>query len=80
MNIFEELTVEQSRPFWHAEEQLGRYFEFYCEERVHQALEYRTPSAVYHVKGSRECRGRVEEINEFCGAQASRMDVHPHGL
>jgi putative transposase len=26
---------------------LGRYFEFYNEERPHQSLEYRTPAAVY---------------------------------
>ncbi len=26
---------------------LGRYFPFYNEERLHQALEYRTPAAVY---------------------------------
>jgi putative transposase len=27
---------------------LGRYFAFYNEERVHQALSYRTPAEVYH--------------------------------
>jgi len=27
---------------------LGRYFPFYNEERLHQALDYRTPAAVYH--------------------------------
>jgi putative transposase len=27
---------------------LGRYFPYYNEERLHQALEYRTPAAVYH--------------------------------
>ena len=26
---------------------LGRYFGFYNEERLHQALDYRTPGAVY---------------------------------
>ena len=26
---------------------LGRYFPYYNEERLHQALEYRTPAAVY---------------------------------
>jgi putative transposase len=29
------------------EEGLGRYFPFYNEERPHQALDYRTPAAVY---------------------------------
>jgi len=77
---YEEVYLKDYADGWEAEEQLGRYFEFYCEERVHQALDYRTPSALYHVKGSRECSGRVEEINEFCGAQASRMEVDSHGL
>jgi putative transposase len=35
------------------EEGLGRYFAFYNEERLHQALGYRTPAAVY-----REVRAR----------------------
>jgi putative transposase len=26
----------------------GAYFRFYNEERLHQALAYRTPAAVYH--------------------------------
>lgn len=51
---YEEVYVKDYADGWEAEAELGRYFEFYCEERVHQALGYRTPSAVYHVKGSRE--------------------------
>ena len=35
------LTVEE------AVENLGAYFDFYNRERLHQALEYRTPEAVY---------------------------------
>jgi len=26
---------------------LGRYFPYYHEERLHQALDYRTPATVY---------------------------------
>ena len=37
-----------------AREGLGRYFTFYNEERLHQALGYRTPAAVY--QGMRERR------------------------
>jgi putative transposase len=29
------------------EEGLSRYFAFYCQERIHQALGYRTPAEVY---------------------------------
>ena len=31
---------------------LGEYFRFYNEERLHQALAYRTPAAVYHADGT----------------------------
>jgi putative transposase len=34
---------------------LGRYFGFYNEERLHQALDYRTPAAVYGERAKR-CR------------------------
>ena len=33
--------------FREAEERLARYFRFYCEQRVHQSLDYRTPAEVY---------------------------------
>jgi putative transposase len=32
---------------------LGDYFRFYNEERLHQALAYRTPAAVYHAGAAR---------------------------
>lgn len=32
---------------------LGEYFRFYNEERLHQALAYRTPAAVYHAEAAR---------------------------
>jgi putative transposase len=28
---------------------LGRYFKFYNRERLHQALDYKTPEAVYRL-------------------------------
>jgi putative transposase len=31
---------------------LGAYFHFYNEQRLHQALAYRTPAAVYHADGA----------------------------
>lgn len=35
---------------------LSRYFAFYCRERAHQALEYRTPWAVYEEGRGGGCR------------------------
>jgi putative transposase len=32
---------------WEAEAGLREYFQFYCGERIHQSLNYRTPAAVY---------------------------------
>lgn len=31
-----------------AEKQLNHYFEFYNNERLHQALNYRNPSQIYY--------------------------------
>jgi putative transposase len=39
---YEEVYVKDYADGWDAERQLGRYFEFYCEERVHQSLGYRS--------------------------------------
>lgn len=44
---YEEVYLKAYRDGWEAEDSLGSYFRFYCHERVHQSLEYRTPAAVY---------------------------------
>jgi putative transposase len=44
---YEEVYLKDYSDCWEAEEQLGRYFAFYCQERIHQSLGYRTPAAVY---------------------------------
>ena len=54
---YEEVYVKDYADGWDAERQLGRYFEFYCEERVHQSLGYRTPASVY---GSRVSGRRAD--------------------
>ena len=36
---------------WDAERSLESYFRFYCEERPHQGLAYRTPAQVYRAAG-----------------------------
>ena len=48
---YEEVYLKDYGDGWEAEASLARYFRFYCDERVHQALDYRTP---------RTCTGEVE--------------------
>ena len=44
---YEEVYLRDYADGWEAEDSLGRYFDFYCNERLHQALSYRTPAEVY---------------------------------
>jgi putative transposase len=44
---YEEVYVRDYQSAWDARHSLARYFVFYNEERLHQALGYRTPAAVY---------------------------------
>ncbi len=44
---YEEVYLKDYADGWEAEEQLSRYFEFYCEERIHQSLGYQTPARIY---------------------------------
>ena len=44
---YEEVYLKDYRDGWEAEASLERYFRFYCNERIHQALGYRTPAEVY---------------------------------
>ena len=49
---YEEVYLREYADGWEAQERLASYFRFYCQERIHQSLGYRTPAAVYGVKGS----------------------------
>jgi putative transposase len=51
---YEEVYLKDYGDGWEAEASLTRYFRFYCDERVHQALGYRTPLEVY--RGGRTSR------------------------
>jgi putative transposase len=44
---YEEVYLRDYRTVWDARQGLGQYFGFYNEERLHQALGYRPPAAVY---------------------------------
>jgi putative transposase len=44
---YEEVYRREYNTVWEAQQGLGRYFGFYNHERLHQALGYRTPAAVY---------------------------------
>jgi putative transposase len=49
---YEEVYLKDYADGREAESSLRRYFCFYCRERVHQALGYRTPEEVYRRRGS----------------------------
>ena len=51
---YEEVYLKDYQDGWEAEASLGRYFRFYCDQRIHQALDYRTPAEVY--RGARNGR------------------------
>ena len=44
---YEEVYLKDYRDGWEAESSLAAYFAFYCQERIHQSLGYRTPAEVY---------------------------------
>jgi putative transposase len=44
---YEEVYLKDYATAWEAEDSLSSYFRFYCHERIHQALGYRTPAEVY---------------------------------
>jgi putative transposase len=44
---YEEVYLKSYQSVWEAEDGLDRYFQFYNQERLHQALKYRTPHQIY---------------------------------
>jgi putative transposase len=48
---YEEVYLKDYATGWEAERSLESYFQFYCDERVHQSLGYRTPAEVYGLCG-----------------------------
>jgi putative transposase len=48
---YEEVYIKDYANGWEAERSLSSYLRFYCEERVHQSLGYRTPKSIYRGGG-----------------------------
>jgi len=48
---YEEVYLKDYADGWEAEASLAGYFRFYCHQRVHQSLGYRTPATVYQAGG-----------------------------
>ncbi len=44
---YEEVYLKDYTSYGEARKELGRYFEFYNHERLHQSLDYATPASVY---------------------------------
>ena len=44
---YEEVYLKDYTDAWEAEDSLSSYFRFYCHQRIHQSLGYRTPAEVY---------------------------------
>jgi len=65
---YEDVYIKDYVNGWEAERSLSSYFRFYCEERVHQSLGYRTPKSIYRGGGSSPtCQGDENDIK--CGAK-----------
>ena len=56
---YEEVYLRDYADGWQAEKSLGKYFDFYRDERPHQALGNRTPSEVY-ARGRRDQNVRAQ--------------------
>ena len=55
---YEEVYLKDYATAWEAEDSLASYFHFYCHERIHQSLDYRTPADVYQTGPYAVCGGR----------------------
>jgi len=55
---YEEVYLKDYGTAWEAEDSLASYFGFYCHQRIHQSLGYRTPAEVYRTGREISCNGR----------------------
>jgi len=45
---YEEIYLKDYDSAWEVQDSLTEYFHYYCDERIHQSLGYRTPAEVYY--------------------------------
>lgn len=57
---YEEVYLKDYADGWQAEDSLRSYFRFYCDERLHQSLDYRTPAAAHQENDSRDQAHRTK--------------------
>jgi putative transposase len=62
---YEEVYLRDYADGWQAEASLAAYFRFYNQERIHQALGYRTPWDVYRERSSSGGEPADEKQNEI---------------
>jgi hypothetical protein len=79
---YEEVYLRGYTDGWHAEKSLGKYFDFYRDERPLQALGHRTPSEVY-AEGQRDESVRaqfsVEADSERTNTNRNTTRKQPRG-
>lgn len=71
---YEEVYLKDYHDGWQAEASLSSYFRFYNEERIHQALGYRTPWDVYREQSS--SRTQPPDENELKSRARKRKLVN----
>ena len=59
---YEEVYLKAYQGGGEARDGLGRYFRFYDDDRLHQALGYRTPAEVYSNPLESVCKGVIESL------------------
>jgi len=73
---YEEVYRKAYADGWEAEASLSSYFRFYCHERGHQSLDYRTPGEVYGVRDSSPQGDQDEKQQQVPRKKKERQTVH----
>ena len=81
---YEEVYLKDYSTAWEAEGSLASYFRFYCQERIHQSLDYRTPAEVYQtgrwssgVEREKSTRNRAQKIVASITTQSVNKHLRP---